>query len=564
MAEEFSERTLALIDHMYLGCEVLGMDFQEVPHRFLFSFFIQKDPYEETPVYDLAQGVKKRMILWPRGTFKTSAMIVEIVQFILNYPNIRICFLTGGDTLAKRQLARVKKVFEHPSARFKELFPEFCINPRLRRQLGNAHEFTVPCRTNDTLAEPTMSISTAKSVKAGSHYDLICVDDLVNETNYKSDKALQDCIQNYKDICPLLAPDGYMYITGTRYSFGDLYEDIQAKAKKEMAATGERTWMFSILPCWVRYCLNCEQHCHKRDIDHLWEKNATEPTCMSCKCKGWQDSGLKDVLFPRFRCRDGRTEGHTIKFLEQQRRELGDEFFANQYENNPIASGTQTFTPELLAKQTLFQLADLPTGLQCPTFFVGDLGYAGASDSRDMSVFFVCRYWQGQIFVIDCLAGKWGATDVCENLFIGVLKYRPAMIWIEGFPAWEAFNTVLEMFARNKNIQRFPVEWLQLTYHKDAKKIRMGTVQVPLKERRLWLYAGMPYYERLCEDLYRWPKLGKHDDFGDCLGLVVSVPTGYQLEALPRAMDSSKSWLRKIHEPKEDSSSYDARIAGSF
>ena len=68
---------------MYLGSVVLGMDFQEIPHRHLFSHFLSKDPYERTPIYDISLVVKKRMILWPRGTFKTSAIIVEIVQLIL-------------------------------------------------------------------------------------------------------------------------------------------------------------------------------------------------------------------------------------------------------------------------------------------------------------------------------------------------------------------------------------------------------------------------------------------------------------------------------------------------
>ena len=336
-----AERLRALTDHMYLGVEVMGMDFQEIPHRGLFSHFIQKDPEQDTPLYDLSLVIKKRMVLWPRGTFKTSAIIVEIVQFILNFPNIRTCFLTGGDGLAKRQVARVKRVFEKPTKKFRNLFPEFC-----GEKLGNAHQFTVPCRTNDTFAEPTMAISTAKTVKAGSHYDIIFVDDLVNETNYRSPKLLQKCIEDYRDICPLLAPDGFMYVTGTRYSFGDLYEEIQTMAKKEMKELGRNQWKFSILPCWVRYCRNCSDGCSRRVLDHDFDQNAlAEPTCRLCPCKGWEDTGIKDVLFPRFRCKDGRTEGHTVEWLESERLRLGAEFFANQYENNPIAAGDQTFTP---------------------------------------------------------------------------------------------------------------------------------------------------------------------------------------------------------------------------
>ena len=140
----FQERFRALKYHRYLSgfaeavktddpdlpveyVPIMGMDFQKNPHDQLFSQFVQKRPGENMVLSDLETLTKKFMILWPRGLFKTSAVIVDIVQTILNYPNVRICFLTGGDQLAKRQLARIKHVFEKPSKRFKFLFPEFCI-----------------------------------------------------------------------------------------------------------------------------------------------------------------------------------------------------------------------------------------------------------------------------------------------------------------------------------------------------------------------------------------------------------------------------------------------------
>jgi hypothetical protein len=554
------ERILAMTDHMYLGCEVLGMDFQEIPHRGLFDLFIAKDATFGTPLNDLATMIKKRMILWPRGTLKTSATVVDQVQTILCYPNVRICHMTGGDSLAKEHLARVKSIFEQPTDKFLDLFPEFC-----GRRLGNAHRFTVPARKRSmtAFAQPTFKISTAKSVKASTHYDVIYIDDLVNETNYRSPKLLEKSINDYKDIIPLLEPEGYMYVTGTRYSFGDLYQEIQEQAEKEMKETGRRRWSFSVLPCWVRYCRNCEHWCSRRDVDHNFDLNASEPTCMKCKCKGWEDTGVKDVLFPKAKCKDGRSIGHTIEFLELQKSEMGSEFFANQYENNPIAAGEQTFTPELIAKQTLFHSSQFPTALQAPAFFVGDLSYVGADD-RDKSVFYVVRQWQGQLFVIDCLSGKWDATQLCENLLLGIMKYRPVMIWIERFLGWEAYDTVIRAFARDKNVQQFPVEWMPMSYMPKAKIVRIGAVKTPLTERRLWLNAGMPEYETLCDGLKKWPKLGRHCDFQDCLGLVCAAPTGYHLDSLPKAMDTSTNWLRKLNPSAEETSVYDTRISGSF
>src|SRR5208282_335603 len=323
------ERHRALTDGLFLGFDVMGMDFQAIPHQWLFDKMLKKQP--GLPIYDLDLTKKKRLILWSRGTFKTSSIIVEIVQLILNYPGIRICFLTGGDTLAKRQLDRVKRVFERPTKKFRELFPEFC-----GEKLGNMSEFTVPCRPLSMAAEPTMAISTARSVKAGSHYDCIFVDDLVNDQNYRSLKALQKCIQDYRDICPLLAPDGFMYVTGTRYSFGDLYETIQELMEEEKRQLGTNPWIVTIKSCYVTLCATCG---HK-DAEHDFDSNFIEAPCGYCPCKKFVElPGSRGVFFPKFRCRDGRTEGHTLEFLRSEEIRIGSEFFAAQYLNQPFAEG---------------------------------------------------------------------------------------------------------------------------------------------------------------------------------------------------------------------------------
>jgi len=333
-----------------------------------------------------------------------------------------------------------------------------------------------------------------------------------------------------------------------------------------MKELGTQSWSFSIMPCWVKYCANCEHWCHKRDLDHDWKRNASEPKCIRCNCKGWKDTGVKDVLFPKFRTKDGRTQGHTIKGLETMKIQLGPEMFSCLYENNPLAKELQTFTPELIGKQTLFHESQIPTGLQAPTFFVGDLAYtAGQTNDRDNSVIYVARYFQGQIFIIDCIAGKFDSLALCENLYRGLMKHRPTIIWLEKFLGWEAYNTVFEMYAHQKNLQRLPVEWHPVSYGKQAKLARMGAVKAPMGERRLWLYAAMPFYENLVNDLKKWPKLGRHDDFGDCLGLVCQVPTGFQSVPQPPArLETAAAWLRKLNPRQDEDSLYDSRIPGSY
>ena len=587
----FRERYKCLRWHLYLsgyvddeGAEpdkpkehipILGMDFQNDPHSQLFSRFLQKRPGEGLVLSDLDVLTKKRMILWSRGLFKTSAIVVDIVQTILNYPNVRICFLTGGDQLAKRQLARVKRVFERPTDRFKFLFPEFCLKSVRNRQIqddldprawsdelckmGNAHEFTVPARTSDIFAEPTFAISTAKSVKAGSHFDLIYIDDLVNEQNFRSVKTLEKCYEDYLSICPLLEPSGFIVVTGTRYSFGDTYERIQDAAKEEGQLIGRTIWKFSIRDCWSHGCANCPH----TDVYHDYEKNVSQPPCTvsGCNCPGFQTNGSKGVLFPQTRTLDGRSIGHTLEFLEGEKIRLGEEFFACQYCNLPIAEGAQTFTETLIGGQTLHDLTQIPPYSQSKTFVVGDLAYV-AQAGRDNSVLFVCRVFQGRIYVFDCLFGHWDSQQVAENTVNVLLKHRPDYIFYERFSGWEAYNNVITTYAAEKGIQRIPLQWEKIPQTNNAKLTRIGSIKGPLGNQRLWLYGGMPGYATLVQQLVKWPKLGRHDDFADCLGMVVTVPTGYQFENPPQIVTTA-NWLRKLNESAQPSDDYSDGGCGS-
>ncbi len=550
---------------------ILGMDFQSNPHELLFQQFVRKRPGEGVVLADLDTEIKKRMILWSRGVYKTSAVRVDIVQTILNYPNVRICFLTGSEQLAKLQLAAIKRYFESPSERFKMLFPEYCLKSVRNRhvsedeadnawtdqipRMGTKHEFTVPCRTNTTFVEPTFAISTARAVKAGSHYDFIFIDDLVNETNYRSITALEKCYQDYKDVCPVLDPTGYIVMTGTRYSFGDTYERIQDAARQEEKELGKTIWQFSIRSCWTWGCKNCTH----TDVYHDSRTNKLHPLCgdSACGCPGFESNGTKGLLFPATRTWDGRPIGHTFEFLAAAKIELGEEGFANQYENEPIAAGAQVFTETLIGAQTIFDSKMIPAYAASFTFIVGDLAYIG-QPGRDFSVLYACRKFQGQLFVIDCLYGNWDSAGIAENTIRMMLIHKPKRMYYEKFNGWEAYNTVITIDAAAKGVTHVPLEWVKYSQAPNAKLTRIGSVKGPLSNRRLWLYAmmgvdrGLPdCYERTIHQLTKWPKLGKHDDFADCMGMVVAAPTGYEQET-PPVITTSLNWLRRLNQMPED------------
>jgi len=157
---------------------VLGMDLVETPHLVLFQDLLmfrgeEKDGRWVPAPFDTLTVKHKKMLLASRGVCKTTSIRVVMVMALLNYVDIRICFLTGSDGLGKLQLAAIKNHFENPSTEFLRLFPEYCLKSKQNKASGNWHDvhvpmgnsqkFSVPCRLTSVFAEPTMKISTRRS-----------------------------------------------------------------------------------------------------------------------------------------------------------------------------------------------------------------------------------------------------------------------------------------------------------------------------------------------------------------------------------------------------------------
>src|SRR5882724_6071404 len=110
------------------------------------------------------------MILVSRALIIPSfASAAHSIQWILFDPNIRILMSTATATLATTILQQVKEHFiSNPELR--AIFPEYC--PAIKKngkveEYGNAEQFTVPCRSNLTIKEPTMRIATVETKISG-------------------------------------------------------------------------------------------------------------------------------------------------------------------------------------------------------------------------------------------------------------------------------------------------------------------------------------------------------------------------------------------------------------
>jgi hypothetical protein len=561
-----ADRDACLRDQLELS-RVIGLDLVRVPHKAMFEFF---GCVEAGMTMAQFAKIPKRLCQLPRGTGKTFGIRVQAVYMILNFPQIRTCLLTGGEGLGKRQLGQVKNVFKRPTAEFLRLFPEFCLTSTQDKKgnwsdeeadFGNAHEFNVPARGNSIFPEPTFAISTAKAVKAGSHFTYIIIDDLVNDSNWNSAPLLEKGYQDYLDICPLLDPNGgAMLVTGTKYAALDTYERILANARETAKAGQPPTWAFLVRGCWSHDCQN--PGCNHPEVFH--QHDGVASACSLCDCTSHVVGGEQKCFFPAIKKTNGDFFGHTPEFLQSALAEYGKQFFGTQYLNSIEESGGfRTFTQELIDAATI-DLAQMPGRAISNQYLCGDMAYSLGEDCDDTVIFaFAKPRGGGAHYIWACWWGKFTASDKTDLLLNAMKTVRPETMFMQKDMGSENFQLNLNARATlpHFNLVKVPITWTESGNHtKDAKLKRIADSELAMRGKRLIFavsvingvkeFQGTPgAYAKLCSQLLDFPATGRaHDDFADTASQVAAATsTGYLSEVLPTTRPA-KSWLERLHD----------------
>lgn len=465
---------------MYLS-EMLGYNFHEVSHgaELLAAIgprIVESDKLgEAVPLFELSKR-KSSLVLWSRGTFKTSAIVLYMVNLILAYPDVRLAILQATVKNTRGLLRELKSHFDGTNERSKlpQIFPGHCKKTRL----GTADSFISPARKRTHLKEATCTVASAKSHKAGQHYDYIFLDDLCNEKNYRNQELQDNLIDDINHLTPLLDPGGYKTATGTRYSWGDCYGYII-----------------------------------KRDS----ERNEWEISNKNC----WKEGDRKNgPLFPLVTTSDGRTIGYTTEMLDGIQKD-DPVTFSFQYLNTPIAAGRALFTEEMLMRAVRAVSPEHVPQLGPPILFM-DLA-SSKGKGADNSVIVCGRQSSGQMYVCDIRSGQWDSTFTIANHVIEmVLQHRPVRVEIEGTAAGKYFIDYLKLIAAGKGIN-VPIEPIKVSNQPDAKDLRISALEGVLRTGKLLFLLGLPNWADLAKQFTQWQPgyRGRHDDEIDTLALMV-------------------------------------------
>lgn len=482
MAEKLTlldKRRKCLFDPMYLS-EVLGYNFHEISHgaELLDSVgpkIIESDKLgEAVPLFELNQ-TKSRLVLWSRGHYKTSAVALYIINLILAYPDIRVVIMQSTVKNTRGLLREIKSAFDGTNERSKlpQIFPGHC---KTKARLGTADSFISPARKRTHLKESTVTVASPKSFKAGLHFDFEVFDDLVSERNFRNQELQNDLVEDFNHLTPLLDPGGYVTVTGTRYSFGDLYGYVLKRDAER------KEWAISVKNCW---------------------KNGDRK---------------QGVLFPQVTTSDGRTIGFTPELLDSI--EKNDAVtFSHQYLNTPIAAGKALFTEELLMRSIRAVSPENVSALGPPILFM-DLASSKGKGADD-SVIVCARQANGQIHICDVRNGQWDSTFVmADHLIDMVLRHRPVRVEIEGTAAGKYFIDFVKLIAEGKGIT-VPIEAIKVSNQPDAKDLRISSLEGLLRTSKLFFLLGLPNWSDIAKQFVQWQPgyRGRHDDFCDTIAL---------------------------------------------
>jgi predicted phage terminase large subunit-like protein len=252
------------------------------PERFIHEVLGYKFMPFHRAWWEFTANHRFSLVLAPRGHGKSTILTVAYTLFrVLNDPDLRL--LICSNTMAQAQ-AFLREVRHHlqinpkvPLAGYVQGCPWTDSEISLSHRLRHAKEATV---TALGVMGPVIS----------KHYDLIILDDVVDEAAASKNMRQKLLTWYYKELLPTLEPDGELHVLGTRYHPDDLYGRLIASG----------------MPVLVEKAIHEE---------------------------GGQERALWEEKFP-------------LAKLQQRLAEAGPAIFNSQYQNDVVALRGRVFRPE--------------------------------------------------------------------------------------------------------------------------------------------------------------------------------------------------------------------------
>jgi len=482
------------------------------------------------------------IVMASRGILKSTIGMAFLTQVILCAPDVRILIMSGKIDKAQSILEGARRPFmTNEVIRF--LFPEWNVDP----DDTTVEEFICPKRDPDldVLRDPTMSLASFDSVKAGGHYELILLDDATNEQNSNN---VENCLKThgtYDDIDELMEPGGYRVFLATKWHEEDLPAYIKKEADEEKEITGVETLSYFVLPVWT---LKKGATPKEDEAIKLREKN------------GQLMPADVELVWP---------EKLNAKFLFKKYRKNRADFYKQYLLDASLDNTAYSFPDDVLNRQITS-----PTDLESVPFYdravVVHWDLAGAFTGRrpKSESDFSC----GMIAVFQCSTMKvWvvqsvlahfnNSTDVANAV---VSLYETAQYYgeIVGHSMEDAAGArycqdMIDIVAKQKKIQMRPIVWELPDNDRKAKNVRISVLASAMRDGNVFLMANINFLHDIRQQFEKWTMDAKRrkDDGPDTLAQIWRT---YRSMVMPKMVDSMKpgepivTWEPEIPVAPED------------
>jgi len=411
---------------------------------------------------------KKKLLLIPRGHLKSTVVTVSrCVQAIVTNPEVRILVANATYSNACSFLTEIKR-----HLKFNEKVHMFWGDLTKDSEKWSENQIMLSKKnTVGSKKEPTVTAMGVESALTSQHYDIIILDDLVNDKMVNTMDQINKTVNFYKECLNLLEPGGEAILVGTRWHDADLYGWILDKDNN----------VFQDFELFIREAFEGD----------LFSEDPSEPK----------------LLFPK---------KHSKKHLQRLYEIQGPYIFSCQYLNNPIPSEDATF------KRTWFQYYD-PTELKgrlMNKFIMVDPAISQEKDADYTAIVTVGVDEFNLVYVLDVVRKRLNPNELINTIFDKYFLYSPAAIGIEdvAFQKSLQYSLTEEMHKRNVYLPLKP-----LRPGGRNKEMRIKGLQPLYANNRILHNKDMKNNNYLEDELLRFPK-GKNDDVIDALAYMIDIP----------------------------------------
>lgn len=476
-------------------------------HRAVADVFVKKRPQAddwclEEQLLEAARFKRRRILLLPRKTYKTTLNIADAVQWVIDFPDVAVMAMTASNSpdspLADVFVAEAANHFYCPPDTEKTIF-HICFPEHVLSKLPKAGEFTTPARKKFR-RDPTLKGVSIEQSLSGWHPDIIKSEDVQDNRNSQTPFALKKVRKNFYLNMKMLGESGLVDVTGTRYGPADLYGDMIAKAGDDAIVY----WK----PAYIR-----KPHALKLEDDELTEDDVI-------------------LQFP---------DQLSWEFLRSEK-EQDAETFWTQYMNVAEGGFVPTFPRERLeaAKVTEAVKRYEDKVHICWRFEYAESKYAAGAVGIEHD---------GRITIMDVERGTWGPSSLARHCVAMAKVWETHKIEIEDTPGAATMVNHLRNEALEQN-WRLEISWSEFLQDETARKLAIKSAEPHLLAGRLLFADGISNVQEVFRQLYHFGMVEETEIASVIARVANKLPAS--IAALDFETSDEEAWSKHIEQDAYD------------